>query len=396
MTPKPRVLVALLTLVVATSGCFLKPKKKSDGKKTASTEKLVDRASIFLDRIGDGDAARLTFKTKKATLCELDVYSQDGKTEPTKATPKTHACAADAAGRTEITEKIEGLRTDALYFVVIRAWVPTGKKENAESVIVKEAPSPNAVIDPTQDPVDDGKLKDLLVARFDVPLRAAEVHHHQLTESLDTADIRSRLRRTPGCRAGFNKDILPFRGAAADVAIQNLATKDFATGAAGVHPEAKDRLSLAYGSVNDGVDKWTLLYQLRAKDFMIVARPVVKIQNMEMESTEVQAFEAPQLATSPEALKIDPAKPLKISWTYAGTLPDPSYLVVLIGRAEDATAIQCVFAAEKRTAEIDPKLLQGLEDGKHVLLAELTTHQLWAKEGWLVSMTDWRSGRIEK
>jgi hypothetical protein len=381
-------------LLMLTQACFLVPKKKS-AKGGGAAAQLVVREGIFLDRTGDGDAARLSFKTKAPAICELSVYSQDDKTKPTKDDPKIVPCSSPDAGRTDITEKIDGLKTDALYYVVIRAWPVGGKKETGDSVLVKEAPNPASVISPG-DPVDDGKLKDLLVARMDLPLKTVEVHHHQLPDALDTAAIKGKLTRTAGCQVGVPDKAAPFRDAVKDIAIKNLATKDLGAGTAGPHKDYPERLSINYGSLNDGLDRWTLMYQLNGKDFQISARPVSRILNMEMESGAVQAFDAPQLAEAADALKLDTSKPLKLSWTTGNNLLDLTYMTIQIGRPDDPKAVYCIFPAEKRSAEVDAKLLQGLEDGKYVVLAELTTNQLFAKEGWLVSTYDWRSGRIEK
>ena len=153
---------------------------------------------------------------------------------------------------------------------------------------------------------------------------------------------------------------------------------------------------MTYPSLNEGAEKWTLSYQLNNKDISVPVRPLSRILNMEMESTEIINFDAPQLAEAVDPLKIDPTKPLKISWTTANNLLELSYVTVQIGRPDYDKSIYCVFPADKRSGEVEPKLLQGLDEGKHVLLAELSSNQVWVKDGWLVTTYDWRSGRIEK
>ena len=389
-----RVLSCVALLLLA-QGCFLVPKKKS-GKATGSASALVNRDGIILDRTGDGDAARLGFTTKSPAICELTVYAQDDRSTPSKDNPLVVSCSSPETARTDFTEEIKGLKTDALYYVVIRAWNAGAVKESGDTVLVKETPNPAEVINPGTDPIDDGKIKDLIVARFDVPLKTVEVHHNELPEALDLGTLKGKLTRTIGCQVGVPDKSAPFRDAAKSVAIASLATKDFAAGTAGPHRDYPERLTINYGGLNDGVDRWSLLYLLNDKDLTVTARPVSRILNMEMESATIQAFDAPQLIESADPLKIDATKPLKFSWTTGNNLRDLSYLTVQIGRPEDTKAIYCIFPAEKRAAEVDPKLLQGLEDGKYVVLAELATNQLFAREGWLVSVYDWRSGRIEK
>lgn len=383
------VMIAVTSL--ATS-CFLFPKKKSAKKSPAAGGLIITQegnlSAIYFDRIGDGDTARLQFKTTQPALCQLAYYSQDPEVEPKKDAPKVQPCAEGPA-RTEFTEKLEGLRTDTLYEVVITAWVDGTTKEQGESITVRETASN------IEEPTLDGKLKDLLVARFNIPLKVAEVHRHTLPEPTDLPTLKARLNRQLGCRQGVPANEAAFREAAAEVGIKSLATRDFAAGSAANHPESAGRLQLVYPTLNDGLEKWTLLYQIGEKDVSVPARPMSRILNMEMESTDIMAFEEPQLAEAADPLVIDATKPLKFAWT-TGTLIDQSYMTIQIGRPEQEKAIYCVFPASKLSGVVEPALLAELEDGRHVVSAELNSNQLWAKDGWLISVFDWRSARIEK
>jgi hypothetical protein len=384
-------LASTLVLGLATS-CFLKPKKKG-AKKVGGVSGLIvtqenNVSAIFFDRLPDGDAAQLKFKTVRPALCELAYYSQDANVEPKKDAPKIQACSGTDA-RTEFVEKIEGLRTDTLYEIVITAWEPGSDKAHGESVTVRETSS-------TTSPTGDGKLKDLLVARLDIPLMAAEFHRNTLPEALDLPTIKTKLARATGCKVGVvPSNDAPFRDAATDIGITGLATRDFAAGSASKHPDQAGRLQATFPSLNDGVDKWTLIYQQGGKDLAVPARPMARILNMEMESGEIVAFDQPQLAEAEDPLPLDKTKPLKFAWT-TGNLLDQSYMTVTVGRPDNDKAIFCVWPAEKKAGQIEPALLEQLDDGRSVVLAELSTNQLWAKDGWLIAVYDWRSGRIEK
>jgi len=372
--------------------CFLKPGKKSD-KHAASTDGIIARDSIFMDRIGDGDVARIKFTTRSNAICEMAYFAQQAGVEPTKDAPKTVPCSSQDKGQTDFTEELPGLRTDTLYFVQIKAWDPGGSKDHADSVMVKEAANPSSI---STNGSTDGLIHGLFVARFDIPLRVAEVHHNVLKTPLSIDDVKAQLTRQTGCRQGVPDSTAPFRDADKDIALKNLATRDFAAGTAGPHLDYPERLQISYGGLNDGVDKWTLMYQLNGTDASVPIAPIGRIQNMDMTSTDTKAFDAPQLADPVDSLKIDPTKPLKFGWTTNGKLLDLSYMTVQIGRPDYDKSIYCVFPANAGSATVDPKLLQALDAGKHVVLAELTTTELWVKDGWLSTVYDWRSGRIEK
>ncbi len=391
--------LAIALILPLTSGCFLKPKKKS-GKKSSSASGLIQHESIFMDRIGDGDSARLTFKTGSAAQCEMAFFSQEPNGTPTKEAPTVIACA-QAEAHTDFVEELPGLKTDTLYYVQLTAWESGSTKENGDVVTIKETPNNSSIITPGGEG-SDGLFRDLMVARLDVPLGVAEVHRYSFAEAVDVPTIKTKLTRKVGCQQGVPDKDAPFREAAGDVAISGLVTRDFAAGSATAHPDYPGRLQLSYPSLNEGVAKWTLLYQLNGKDINVPIRPIRTIVNMEMESGDAESdgtiinFEKPQLAEAVDPLKIDPKKPLRFSWTTENQPQETTYMTIQIGRPDYDKSIYCVFPADKLSAEVDAKFLQNLDDGKQVVLAEMASNQLWVKDGWLVTIYDWRSGRIEK
>lgn len=382
-----------LALALLLSSCFLFPEKKDGKKGSGASTGLIIREGIYFDRLGDGDTARLQFKTTRPAVCELSFYSREAGGTPTKEKPEVISCSGQDRARQEFTEQLTGLRADTLYDVVISAWELSNGKAKSESVLVRESSgNPNAV-------ATGGKselFKELFVARFDLPLRTAEVHRTVLESPIDVAGIKSRLTRKVGCQQGAPPPPAAFREAHKDLSLTNLATRDLASGTAQPHPNSPGRVQLTYGSLNDGVDKWTLLYQLNGKDVAVPIRPISRLINVEMESASVLSLDQGGLSSSPDTLKLDAKKPLKISWTTGSNLLELSYVAVQIGRPENDKLIYCLFPAVQRTASIDSKLLQTLEDGPHIVQVELASNQIWVKDGWLATLYDWRSAQIEK
>jgi hypothetical protein len=380
-------LLLVIAIAVTMSGCnLLKPKKKSGA--ASGGPSYIDRTSILIDRSDDGSTAFVRWKTKKVVLCELSFYSQEDGGEPTKAAPTVQACA-NAEPKNDFVESLKGVRADTLYYVVISVWPKGSTKEKGESLTVRETPNNNVVGG------GDGKFQDLLVARFNIPLRLAEFHRHAFGAATEIKTIKTKLVRKLGCAQGKTPKDGPFREADKDIQISGLATRDFAAGNAVKHPDFAERLQTAYASLNDGAEKWTLTYERGGGDVSVPVKPISRILNLEMESSEIVAFDEGQLAEAADPLAVDTSKPLKFAWT-TGTLLESSYLTVQIGRPDYDNAIYCVFDAAKKRGEVPAAMLEKLDDGRHVVLAELSTNQLWVKDGWLINNFDWRSGRIEK
>ena len=384
-------LIALLMISVFLPGCFLKPKKKSS-KKGAGNE-LVDKGSIFMDRVGDGDSALLQFKTFRTAKCKLEFYSQDSSSTPTREKPGTVDCANQDAGKVEFAEKIPGLTTDNLYFVVIVIWDAAAEATTAQRLTIKETANTDTVI---TDGGEDLKLTTVSVARLNVPLKVGEFHRYKFDTPIDVSGLKQTLAMNLGCKAGVPTEAPTLSKSNTEMPIANLATRDFAAGTSGKHPEYPERLQITYSGVNELMEKWTLIYTEADKDHSVTARPVSRIINLEMQSDTAMAFGEPQLAEAADPLKIVAQQPLKLTWTVGATLLENTYMTVQIGRAEDPKAIYCAFPAAKRSAEVPADLLAGLEDGRHVVLVEMIANQIWLKDSWVITTYDWRSGRIEK
>ena len=384
------ILVQLLT----TSGCFLLPEDKNSG--STGAQDLVLKESIYLDRIGDGDKARLSFTTSRPAHCSLEWYPQpstanpEGNTEPRDL--QTGDCSSIEKPRTDFTEVIKDLRTDSLYLVRLIVWPEGTSRSAAVRVLVKEVSSDGQGVDGLP---YDGKISSLNVARLDIPLKSIEVHRHDIGSSLSIDEIKSELSPEFGCKQGPVSADRPFRSAAADIGLSNLATRDFAAGTAKPHDSAPGRLRLTYPSVNEGLDKLSFLYQKNGRDVYVPMRPIEKLQNIELTMATPKPFEKPSLGEpAPAVVTISGSEPLKVSWTTGGRIGDLSYLWIQVGPSHLGKAISCTFKASDRIGVVPSNLLTDLGPGEFNVTATLESNRLWLKDAWLLSSFDWRRTRI--
>ena len=383
-------LLALGFLSGLMSGCLLSTKKST---RSRGASELIVRDSIYLDRIADGAAGRLQFKTSRSAVCEIAFYSQEPNVAPTKEKPVTVPCSGEDKPRQEFTERIENLASNTLYFVVISAWDPGAGKKAADVVTVREgAGNPS----PGNPGSQDGAVRNIFVGRIDLPLKVAEVHKHTLAKPASLSDLKRALVRNEGCQVSVPNAPAPFREPTTDLGIANLASRDIATGSATQHKDYPQRVSLLFPSLNIGMDKWSIFYQENGRDVLIPARPIATFASVVMTSNQSYNFETPQLNEATDPFKIDPNQPLRFAWTSNSQLTTSTYVTVQIGRSNNQKSIYCLFAAEKRAGTIDPQLLVGLAPDKYVISVELVSNILIAKENWLVTSYDWRSARLEK
>lgn len=393
----PRQLHGLATLLAIggvlsfSASCNWMTTRVTDNR-SATQPSLVLSNSVFMDRTGNGDTARIQFKTSSDALCKLAVYAQDPSRTPTESAPTMIRCSSPDEPRQAFVESLSGLRQDTLYYINIFTWLPSQKEGGATVLRVREtADVPSMIVG---DP--NGPMNSLMIARLDVPLKTAEVFRHQPTETFVASTVKTQIMQPMGCHQGLPQLQNNLRIPDPNVAIQNLVTRDFAAANAKSHPEYGNRLQLSYGSVNVGMNRWTLLFQSGGAEIEVPVQPVNQLLSVEVESKSIISLENSSLLAPTEVLSIDSSKPLKFSWTVGNTLLDPSYFIVQIGNLNDSGSLYCVFNANTGTATIAPELLQKLDDGSLDLQAKLITNQLKVKEGWLITITDWRMGRLTK
>jgi hypothetical protein len=287
---------------------------------------------------------------------------------------------------------VSGLRQDTLYYVNIFTWLPTKKEGGASVLRVREsADVPSMIVgDPST------LLASLMIANFDIPLKSAEVFRHKPAEPILASTIKTQIMQPFGCHQGLPQLQTSLRSQDSELQIQNFATRDFAAANAKPHPGHPNRLQLNYGSINLGMNRWTLLYQGVGGDIEVPVQPINQLLAVEVESKSILSLDHATLLPTTESLGIDTNKPLKFSWTIGNSLLDPSYLVVQIGNLNNPGSLYCVFNANTGSASIEPEILQRLDDGPLDLQAKLITNQLKVREGWLITTTDWRMGRLSK
>lgn len=378
-------------LGVISAGCM--PSSKRNGRSRGAAQ-LIDRDSIYLDRIAEGAAGRLQFKTSRAVICELAYYSQEPNGSPTRDAPVRLPCSSPDKPRQEFSERLENLSLSTLYFVVISAWEPSSDKKQAETVTVREGPENGTSKDPNASA--DGNIRDIYVGRLDLPLKVAEFHRHTLGKPSSLPELKQALLRQEGCVTGVPTNVIPFREAAPNMGLANLASRDLATGSAVPHKDFPERLTMQFSSINAGMDKWSLLYQANGRDMLVPARPIPAFASVVMSSGQTYSFDSPQLADSSDPFRIDPGQPLRLAWTSSSQLTSASYVTVQIGRPNFPQSIFCTFAAEKKFGTIDSQALGGLPSDKYVISVTLVTNIFAARENWLITAQDWRSGRVEK
>lgn len=358
---------------------------------------LIDKQNIYTSRASYGTTLVLAFKTQKDALCEFSIWSQAESVNC--ATPsdtqkiKIYTCPTDKP-RTDFQESIEGLKSDVLYCIDIAAWENGSNKTKSEKVLVKETPGSTS-----GNTTSDGKFRDLLVARVDVPLRTAEIHRHVFSGPAEIGDINNTIQRKTGCQKGFPDPLTIFSAADPTVGISGLATRGFASGQAIPNPHFAERYKLLFNSIQPQ-DSWEWTYTAAGKSYQFIAPPVSALSKSTVASSNSLTLSESSLGKSGDTLTIDPEKKLDLTWEVKNP-KDNNFISVQIGSSSQQTFLYCLFPAAQNSGSIEAELLKELPAGKHALFVQLESFELemfpgTAQPSWILATYDWKKGNIEK
>lgn len=387
-----RIFSALLlsSFCVSMTSCFLFEKKKKSKKSGGLS--LIDRESIYIDRIGDGNSAIIKFNTYRDAFCELAVYAQDEKSTPTRENPQVTTCSGADAARKEFREQVKDWHSDTLYFIEIRAWLDKANPAARESLVVKENPDDSSINPGTS---FDGKYRETYVLRFNTPLRTAEIHRHVFPSPVDSQGIKAATAKSPGCANSVPENIGPFSAADPMLKIKSLGSKGFAQGTGESHPNFPERVRFNFNTLQFPNPEWELTWDLEGKSQSLKIRPAPRFTSVEATSAKKIVLGEAQLATPEEPLQLENNKSLTFAWQWEN-LPDNAIVTAQIGRTGQEKSVYCVFEAKKGSGEIPWASLATLPPGLQVVLLQLEATQFFATKSWLTQSIDWRSTRIEK
>ncbi len=345
---------------------------------------LIVRDKVFLERTSARNGLVVRFETRENAQCELYLWSQDSSAEPKKSNPKKIACAA-TPGQKSFAEVISGLSADVLYTVRLVAWKAPGGGGRDEAVVSEGA--------------DAGEAKELLVARFNSPLRTAEVHRHRLAGTLNAEQLRAQLQAEFGCKAGLDFQSFGFSKADSNVRIQNLMTRGFATSVAARHQHSANFMRMSFNSLQTA-DQWEWLYTLDGKSHGFIARQAGLFLQVEVEGAASKVLDDPQLTIADDAIEIAPARAITIRWS-AENLAEASHVRVQVGNPGQDGAFHCYFSSQIGSGALDEDLLKGLTSGFYDLHISLDSYQIHMLPGqgvppWMIASHDWRTTRLKK
>lgn len=386
---------AQMTFLVVACGtmtaCLVKNKKNYEGR--TGSGGTFDSQSFIITRTTGKTTAVVQFNTARPLLCAIDVYSQDASQEPKQESPLKYNCPATvpvAAFR----ETIAGLNPSYLYFYRVFAWDADKTKDKAEIIIVKELPS-NSVDTLVE---ADGKFRNLFISRVDLPLKSDEVHRHLLAASTSPQDLRTKITRPIGCRAGELRMIEDLAAADQDLRLSSVATRGFAAATAQPHLNYRERLKLSFSSFQFS-DRWEWVFDIAGKTQSFFAKPGPKLNSVEVTSVVKINIQGSGLA-DPESpvLTLDSTKSLNLIWKADPPL-DISRFIFQVGKKSSEGTFHCVFDLKDGQGIVESSWLASLPKGKHPAIATVESHQLQVEQNtgaWLLTSYDWKSAGVEK
>jgi hypothetical protein len=378
----------VLLVLVLTASCFLGGGRKKS-KSGNSTSSLLDRASVFVERVGTGDKARLKFKTTTSAVAEIEMYPQGDESS------RQIRSANSGNPASEFDELFDPVKEDALYYFELTIWTPGSSKDKGEKIKIKETPQSGKGRDNPNSAATT--YKDLYVARYDHARRIAQVHRHEFGADTSVEQIRGKIAPKLGCQIGTPATPFVFAAPAANAALKRLSTREFATAKGAPNPDAAGVYNIVFNSTNNGLDYWQWIFDAANGDGNFLSRVGNQFLSVSLKTGAASVdLGNPNLDEVSDAFAATEGADLEILWTVDKQLIELSYVLVFVGRSNDPKSIFCAFEAKTKRGVVTQDLLRELGGGRRSIMAQLWTHQLKAADGWLISTSDWRTGLIDK
>jgi hypothetical protein len=378
----------LLTLAVCSGlfACKLGNRESLVNKR--SEYQVLAPDSVLVERVGDGTSTQIRFVTKVAAFCEIFFYSQDPGGTPAESNPTRLPCSKESEVRSEFNETVTGLAPEILYNYGIYVWSQDSARDKGEAIVVRERPDNSGAVR-----LKDGSWTEILVARFNAPLRTAAIQRIGLDPPLKADVIVSKSAPKNGCSPWLDQPHWTSRANLLGIGLSSFATRGFAT-AEGVASEK--RITTVFNTLQFGNPEWEWTYQTPVQSNVLVKlRPPGKLTAVEIWQSQRTTLPEVKLSESDATVKLEGGMPLNISWQW-DNLPSNAYLNVTIGRIGDIGAVRCTFDPKSGRGSVPAESLSALQTGKHQLQVELESISFQAVSGWLARAIDWRGLRIEK
>ncbi len=381
-----RYLIGLLLAVASFFGCKLGTQPSTVNHRT--NYKYIIPSEVAFTRLGDGNSVQIQFSTQEDALCELFYYSQDPSGLPSESAPVRSPCSGGETPRTEFNETLTGIQAETVYNFGIFVWTPAGTKEKGEVLLIRESTGDSGAVRNRA-----GEYEEIMVARFNAPLRTAEIQMAHLDPPLSASAIVGRSNANLGCGPALDDLTWTTRSASGKGGLASLAMRGFATGEA---TEKDSRLIAVFNALQFGNPEWEWTYRTPVRENVLVKiRPPARLTAVEVSQRTRTSLPEVKLSDAEAVIPLDPGFPLSIAWQWE-SLPANAFVHLRIGRTGETGALRCAFDPKAGRASIDPVFLSGLQPGKQSLVLELESLVFQATTGWFVRSIDWRSIKLEK
>lgn len=381
-----RCLIGIILAAGGFFGCKLGTQPSTVNRRT-SYKYLIPNEVAFT-RLGDGTSVQIQFSTREDAYCEIFYYSQDPSGLPSEQAPVRSSCSGVDTPRSEFNETVTGINAETVYNFGIFVWTETDTKEKGEVLVIRESTGESGAVRNR-----NGEYEEILMARFNAPLRTAEIQRARLDPPMTASDIIGRSRSNLGCSPALDELTWTSRSGIGKGGLASLAMRGFATGEA---TEKDSRLLAVFNALQFGNPEWEWTYRTPDRENVLVKiRPPARLTSVEVSQRTRTTLPEVKLSDAEAFIPLDPGYPLTVAWQWEN-LPGNAFIHLRIGKAGETGSLYCTFDPKAGRASVEPVFFSGLPPGKQSLVLELESLVFHATTGWFVRSIDWRSIKLEK
>lgn len=374
-------------LLGACSACNFN-KKKNDDKNGANetSASLFIKDKAFLERSSSLSEAIIRFETTEIVNCEIHFWLVSEGDEIPISERKIVACSGSAQNK-NFSEVIANLSTSNLYMFELNAWSLTDvAKEQVSKLKIQET---------------ELKSENLIyVARFNYPLRNAEIHQYDIKEGQKASEMLSKALKEFRCYQSQELKEEEWSKQSPQNSFTALTSRGYITANSEVNEKNTNIHRLYYSAIQENDSwEWSVKSALGTGQFLAESAPL--IQRGSVTGSNKVDLETPQLTVAEKnTVKASGNTDLTFALAISGSIKSNGFVKIQLGFPDNPNSKTCFFDPKKSPFVITSDKFSSLGKGKHDVLVSLVSRQIQQDiekklPPWIVESNDWRIARIE-
>lgn len=385
-------LFARAFFLLSISGCWIFDLDRKEQKSPVAV-KLLDRSrEMMIERVDHRAAIYLRFYTTNLAHCIIEVWPKYLGNSPAQGDKEVVDCGYQGPTDQHLV-RIENVRNyDPNFYRILVG--PSKGFQTASDVITLEESADNMTFFP---PPGYEKLSSNphtgTVVRAVLPLGQGKIHSKKITSSALSSETSNFLAIKEGCTSGIRKSYTPFLPPTKS-RLDSISTNGYIISSSRKIEDRFDTFSLDFTEKVPNKQTWDFTVSHSGEKSKAAFKAPSEFNYIKLRSgnEKEMSLAKASLTVGSGVFDVSHENDLYLIWDYTNK-DESNYISLLFGKNSMGPSLKCIYKAEKGSAVISSKYLQGLKGSTLDLVVTLNSKQISnisANHSLFLHTQDWR------